>query len=255
MYAELRKTTRSGFSTLLSAVAFFLPRVRGALPCAHATLNGWEHLEPVSHTMPMLRVFALAIAVRLAAMSFATTGSALILGQILLLRPSELLALQIGDVTLPEHAPVFVGERKLFVNLGRTPWGTKVNRRQVVSTSDPVAIEAARALVAAAGPDGRLCNFSYATFRTRLQKACQELGLTDLAFTPHSMRAGGATQLLMEGFACEKIQAAGRWASPKSCKIYLDAVFALAQSTSARARRFLPLLALPHLPPALGRAV
>ena len=59
----------------------------------------------------------------------------------------------------------------------------------------------------------------------------------------------------LDGFAFEKIQVAGRWASPQSCKIYLDAIFALAQSTVARASRFLALLALPHLPPALGRCL
>jgi len=153
---------------------------------------------------------------------------------------------------LPEDAPVFAGARKLFVALGPTPWGTKVNRRQVVSTADPFAIAAARALVKHAPAARRVCTWSYETHRRRLQKACKALGFEDLVFTPHSMRAGGATQMLMDGFPFDSIQQAGRWGSPQSCKIYLDAVYALAAGTASRAKAFLPLLALPALPPALG---
>jgi len=97
-----------------------------------------------------------------------------------------------------------------------------------------------------------LCNFSFETFRRRLARAAKELGWEDLHFTPHSIRAGGATQKLLDGVPFAQLQEAGRWSSPQSCKVYLDAVFALAASTTARAKPFLPLLALPSLPPALG---
>ena len=125
-------------------------------------------------------------------------------------------------------------------------------RRQVVSTNDVFTVEAARALVQRASSSGWLCNFSYETYRRRMNKACKALGWEDLGFTPHSVRAGGATQKLMDGLPFATIQQDGRWASAQSCKIYLDAVYALAASTTARAKPFLPLLALPALPPALG---
>ena len=253
VYAELRRVGRSAFSKLLAAILFFMPRMHGHLWAARATLIGWSRLEPTQHTTPMLRVFVLALAVRLSAMGYPELGSGVLLGHTLLLRPSELIGLKVSDITLPEHAPT-TGASRLFVSLGPTPWGTKVNRRQVVSTVDVFAAAAARALVRRATAAGRvqLLPACYETFRRRFRDACAALGWGASGFAPHSLRAGGATQMLMNGRPFEDIQAAGRWAAAQSCKVYLDGVYALAAATTAQARPFLPLLSLRTLPPELG---
>ena len=250
-YAELQRTTRAGFSTLLCAVAFFSPRLP-KLAAAHAALKGWSRLTPTKHTMPMLRVFTLAIAIRLAALGWADAGSGLIVQHVLLLRPSELLALRREDVLLPEEAPVYAGARKLFLTLGTPAWGTKVGRRQVVSTADPLAISAMRRLVAHKQRGQLVFDFTYDQYRRRLMSAASELGLAALSYSPHSPRAGGATQLFIDGSSVPAIQESGRWASALTCKVYIDGAVALATTTAVYAQPYLPLLSLRTLPPALG---
>ena len=249
-YAELRMVTRSSFETLFSAVKFYLPRLP-KMAAARATLDGWARLEPCRHTVPMLRVFALALGIRLAGLGWSSCGSLLILQQVLLLRPGEALKLRVEDVTLPEDAPVYTGPRRLYLALGAGAWGTKVNRREVVQTLDVLAVQAARRLVRdARGP--QLVTFDYQTYRQRLAFAADQLNWGDLGFRPHSPRAGGATQMLFDGEAFSTIQRAGRWAAEQSCRRYLDAAFALAASISSRAADFLPLLRMSALPVTLG---
>jgi len=252
-YAEQGRITRSRFETLVSAVKFFLPRLP-PLACARATIDGWARLTPCRHTPPMLRVFALALAVRLAALGWPACGSLLILQHVLLLRPGEALQLRPADVTLPEHAPVYTGPRRLYCSLGAGPWGTKVNRQEVVQTMDPLAVQAARRLVldAQASGQARLVAFDYQAYRHRLAIAAEQLGWTDLRFRPHSPRAGGATQMLFDGESFANIQRAGRWAAEQSCRRYLDAAFALAASMNAHAQAYLALLRMQTLPHGLG---
>jgi integrase len=255
-YAEQRRTTRSRFECLVSAVRFFLPRLP-RMAAARATMDGWARLQPCRHTAPMLRVFALALAMRLAALGCPEAGALLIVQQVLLLRPGEALQLRVCDVTLPEFAPVYTGPPRLYCALGAGPWGTKVNRRQVVSTLDPIAVQAARRLFLDAQASGRarLVGFDYQAYRQRLAAAADQLGWADLHFRPHSPRAGGATQLLFDGVPFPEIQRQGRWAVEQSCRRYLDAAFALAAGMSARATVFLPLLRMQTLPGVLGAVV
>ena len=51
--------------------------------------------------------------------------------------------------------------------------------------------------------------------------------------TPHSLRAGGATQQKLEGDLIDVIQFDGRWESQATCKGYVDVVFAILPETLA----------------------
>ena len=66
-----------------------------------------------------------------------------------------------------------------------------------------------------------LCPCSYARVSTWLQKLGKFFRLDELAFTTHSLRRGGATQLLINRMPLEHIMLYGRWTSPSSCKEYL----------------------------------
>ena len=48
------------------------------------------------------------------------------------------------------------------------------------------------------------------------------LGFEPRAFRTHSCRRGGATEMALLGYSLPQIMMAGRWASEKSCKSYLQ---------------------------------
>ena len=45
-----------------------------------------------------------------------------------------------------------------------------------------------------------------------------------MSFTPHGLRAGGATDMKLRGELIPAIQEMGRWEFPKTCKRYVDVV-------------------------------
>ena len=54
----------------------------------------------------------------------------------------------------------------------------------------------------------------------------KDLGLQELHYTPHSPRAGWATQLRLSGTPFSEIQERGRWKNASTLRVYLDAVAA-----------------------------
>ena len=54
-----------------------------------------------------------------------------------------------------------------------------------------------------------------------MRRASSELGFARLNLSTHSLRRGGATELLRQGFAFNDIVLFGRWSSEASAKLYL----------------------------------
>lgn len=72
-----------------------------------------------------------------------------------------------------------------------------------------------------APPGDRLFPLSYWVFQRRLQQAATALDFGALQLTSHSLRRGGATQLLRAGVNFSDICLFGRWRSERSAKEYL----------------------------------
>ena len=62
---------------------------------------------------------------------------------------------------------------------------------------------------------------SYARASFWMQKLGMLFGLEALGFTSHSLRRGGATQLLLQRASVEEIMIFGGWAKLSSCREYL----------------------------------
>ena len=99
-------------------------------------------------------------------------------------------------------------------------------------------IAALRFLLASAAPDDLLFPYSYAEYSATLLDAAQRSNTAHLGFSPHSPRAGKATQERLDGTAFETIREDGRWASATSLRIYLDRAKALAQATCLAGAQF-----------------
>ena len=83
--------------------------------------------------------------------------------------------------------------------------------------------------------------FNLGTYQRLLAKACEALQLP--AFTPHSARAGFATDQFLAGVDFVTIREAGRWLSDASLRVYLDAVTAASVEASQAGQEWAPLAA------------
>lgn len=64
-----------------------------------------------------------------------------------------------------------------------------------------------------------------------LHRALVRLGLDHLGLTPHSARAGFATDGIVRRIPFQQLKAEGRWASYTNLKIYIDAIVSRAISS------------------------
>ena len=252
LYGDSMLVGRGEYGTLLSAVRFFLPRVKRDLDLSSATLSGWQAVQPISHTTPMMWVFVLAIGRALGLLGLCVLASALIVQFEAYLRPSEILGLTKDRVFLPEFCPAFLGGG-CFIVLGEPEVGTKVNRQQFVQLRRPLAIAALRALFYLAAPGGRLVPYTYSQYSRGLKDAIVRLNLSHLNFSVGSPRPGSATQDILDGKLFSYAQNRGRWKHEKTCCIYLDVASALALQTTSAAQPFFHLVHNPVLPPGILR--
>ena len=89
--------TKAKFTTLVAALEFFLPPVKGKLCWTHTMLGGWSRRTKTRHTVPVTKRPATLLAVHMASRGKPRLGLALMIQDRTGLRPGELLAL------LPEH--------------------------------------------------------------------------------------------------------------------------------------------------------
>ena len=121
--------------------------------------------------------------------------------------------------------------------------GTKVRREEfgLFSADELIELELLRRLKASGAkyhPAFPVAGHSTDTYNKSIRRALNAKGLGFLDITAHSARAGFATDEIVKGTKFEEVQAAGRWASAKSLRIYLDAVVSRAISSAPEVARF-----------------
>ena len=216
--------TRSKFSTLVAAVEFFFPQYKHKFNWSHQVLSGWNVSAEIRHTIPLGKHAAKLLATYFATYGHARLGLGMILQATVGLRPSEMLGLQAQDILLPEHQGRTLSEIPASLALGART-GTKVKRPQFVLLDKKQAklVSFLRALVKRTPQHGRLFPASQSLYRALLVQAQLDLGVR-VGWTPHSPRAGYATDARSEGVSFTEIQEVGRWASASSLRTYLDVV-------------------------------
>ena len=228
--SDLRK---SDFEAAVAAVEFLMPHLRGKLSWTRAVLAGWASAHVARHTVPLCRGPAHLLACHLAADGHPRLAAGLVLQRELGLRPSEMLDLRCDNVTLPEQVPALRGRPRAVLALG-TRASTKAKREQAVVLRDPVLLGVLR-WAAAMAVGGRLFPYSYAQYRKLLARGEVSMGV-EAGFTPHSPRAGFATDSIAEGAGFIETKEAGRWVCDSSLRVYLDIVGAAAIATACKLR-------------------
>lgn len=227
--------TRAKFETLVSAVEFFFPTYKKKLAWSHQVISGWTATASIRHTVPLGKQAAKLIAMYFSSYGHARLGLGVIIQASVGLRPSELLGLVTGDVLLPEHQGRTLSEIPASLALGART-GTKVKRAQFVllGKQHGKLVAFLRALVRRTPDGARLFPASQSLYRTLLAQAQRDLGV-ELGWTPHSPRAGFATDARSEGLPFTEIQEIGRWSSASSLRTYLDVVGSANIGTTLRA--------------------
>ena len=227
---------KSQFENLVAAIELVVPPFKGELKWCHAVLRGWQTGYVPKHTTPMSQVPCLLFAAHFAADGHQLLGVALLAQKKLGLRPSEVLGIQWEDVTLPEEVYQATGSHALMIGLG-VRHGTKAKRAQSVLVRDDPELEALiRWARSVSRPGERLFPYSYEQMRRMIAKISKRLGLEDVKWTPHSPRAGFASDLTALGVEFAVIQNLGRWLSATSLRTYIDVITTASISTTLNTR-------------------
>ena len=223
--SEEGSLTRSQFTKLVSAIEWVFPHFKGRLSWSHAVLAGWQTGESTRHTVPLSVHQAVLVAVHLCSRGLARLAVALLLQCELGLRSCELLALRKEDISLPARLGGPQHQHHFVLGLGIKA-GTKAKRAQYVvlrQESEPVFSLLVRLIIAT--PAGLLFPYSHAYVSKWLKVAECDIGC-QAGWTPHSGRAGFATDKVTEGWNFVQIKEVGRWVSDSSLRCYIDLVTA-----------------------------
>ena len=240
--------TKAHFEQLVSSVEFLFPRFRGNMRWARAVITGWSVMHVPRHTVPLCTGPAHLVAVHMAALGHPKLGAGLLLQQQLGLRPSEVLNLERQDIALPQQAHALAGVAPTaIIGLGVRS-GTKAKRAQSVILREPMMLALLAWLVSETKHGEPLIPYSYEQYRRLLKRITCSLHI-DVSWTPHSARAGFASDATAAGRSFTDIREAGRWVADSSLRTYIDVVSAASISTNLRLAGFRPaiLYAREHL--------
>ena len=191
--------SKADFEGLLAGLEFVLPRLKGELKLARVCLAGWSIEYKAKRTVPLGRAPAHLVGCHICALGHPLLAIALLVQQELGLRPSEVLALHFEDVTLPEQTPGARGAAKAVLGLGMRAH-TKAKRAQAVVLRDARLIGLLRFALSRSAPGDKVFPFTYEQYRRVLRLVETRLGLS-MGWTPHSPRAGYATDRRTEGYS------------------------------------------------------
>ncbi len=220
---EHPELSRASFLGTLAAVEWFFPHFRHQLHWSHAVVQGWFQSGETRHTVPLCFRQTALLATFLSSEGLPRLGVALMTQVRLGLRPSELLALERQDIVLPSSWGGPAGQQNFVIGLGRRT-GTKVKRAQyslLRPTDEPTASLFGRVVLAT--DSGHLFPYTQ-PFVARWLKLLEERLHISVGWTPHSARAGFATDRISEGWSFTQVKEAGRWISDSSLRTYVDVI-------------------------------
>ncbi|CAK0858846.1 unnamed protein product, partial [Prorocentrum cordatum] len=235
---------KAEFIATASAVEFRFTRLKGMLACSHAAIRGWSIVFPVRRTVPMTSRPSKWIAAQMASRSRPRLGAGVALQAHIGLRPSEMLSLTTDDLTFPEDGGYHQDEGALVIGLGLKT-GTTAQRAQAASLrfpKDAVFIHLLRHLRSITPPGHRLFPYPLEVYRRELAEIQRGFGI-DARWTPHSPRAGYASEASALGVPFEVIGETVRWRMDSSLRIYIDVVSAAQISTALHLKGFEAALA------------
>jgi len=205
--------------TAISAVARLYGK-RRKYPAASLTVEGWRSGLDVRQAPPMPMMVCYALVTVLCGQRRPQVAGVTLLAFTAVLRIGEALALRMRDVLLPEDHGM--GEYLLLL-LCEVKKGAPDATRVIIGV--PGVIQWYRAyrlaFLQGAKADSKVFGISYNTFRRWFGRSCVALGFDEGYYSSHSLRRGGATELVRRGFPLMDVMQYGRWASIASFRLYV----------------------------------
>lgn len=205
----------------LAALSMVSPACKRQFPSASLALRGWWRASPSISRPPLSWPLTVAVAYFMAYKHGFQYGVATLLSFDCYLRISEMVAIDTSHLAFPgDHRA-----GKAFNITGLRLPRTKTGPEQFVEVLRPevilllIELMSIR-LLGSHGHHGPLFWFSASKFRRLFNQACAAWSLSS-AYTPHSLRHGGATFDFINGMDIERILLRGRWAAHKSCRLYI----------------------------------
>jgi integrase len=214
---------RQTADNLACGLKLHLPEAKNGLPFLAKCLKGWKRLKPSTSWLPLpyeLAALVAASLVRAGKHDYATAVMTAFSG---LLRGGELLDLRGADVALPGDARLKSLRAAGGLHIRQAKTGKDqfaLLRHDWVATMLGVHLKQANP-----GPNDKIFTFNAEQLRSALASALQTLGIrssTGRGIVVHSLRHGGATDMLLQGLPVADVLRHGRWRQTSSAEIYLQ---------------------------------
>ncbi|OLQ11460.1 hypothetical protein AK812_SmicGene4704 [Symbiodinium microadriaticum] len=225
---ELYRAGRPYYSELINAYSSKVPKLRRLLQPAWDLAFSWKRAEPGRHHTAMPWQVLLGLVTTAFLWGWPRTAGLLALSWGGLLRIGEALAARRSDLMLPKDVWNTIDFAYLSIREPKTRYSAA--RHQSVRIDQPNVLRIVTAAFQALGPAEKLWPSSAQTLRTRFRQLCGALRLPwgSGSKTPGlelaSLRAGGATWLLMADEDSELVRRRGRWLTSKIMEIYIQEV-------------------------------
>lgn len=208
------------------------PQLHNTLKAAWSSLRSWEEMCPAGFRSPMplpllaaflcqCRLIAARSEHRAEKQLWYTLAGLVHVAFFGLLRPGELFGLRSEDISLPHS--MSLAAAFAVICLVRPKNARQMGRQQFCEVHRPDAINWLAWIVHVSAKKGRALWPSAPTrFRVMFKHVCQKMMISSMKLSPASLRAGGATWMLDEGYEVSRIRFQGRWTNLRSLEHYLQ---------------------------------
>ena len=210
MWCEGESRGRAG--DLLSALQWHY-RTRQKLPGSWAVFRTWAKLDPAAQTWPLPCTALFGMLGQAVTWGWSEMAALLYVGFHCFLRTGEMLSLSCSQVRGTRAAPVLC--------LPDTKTSKRHGETEYIAVEDEVAIVLLHWLVARRNGKGTFFTASPAAFRTMFRRLAEAVGLDSAAFTPYSIRRGGATHDYMSHGNLDRSLVRGRWQTGRTARLYI----------------------------------
>ena len=223
-----------GYTVAVHAVLFAQvarPRLRKCLSTAWSRLSSWRLERPVQLRVPMPLPILNAAFVYALHLGFTADvcraalwiplAVCLRIGYFGLLRPVEIDQLTRQHLALPADAALGIGQR--WVCTVVDPKNRLfAGRLQFAIVDDTCTLEWTAWLLRGVPAAWRLFPGTQASFAALFRELFERMRLGGLGFTPASLRAGGATNMFLDGVSIDRLKFQGRWRALGTLEHYIQ---------------------------------
>lgn len=236
-YFEHLYRQRSSYSKAVCALyglCLLFPRLydKRMLADAKLRLKGWRRIQPSTSYPSLTYEVTCAIAMCMILNGDVDAGIATLLSFDCYLRISEFVNVKLTDIILPgTDSRSSRTNSRVVLCLAQTKTGR--NQSVIVRRPDIASLiihfikykqHHTRRRVSSSS---KLFSFTAASYRRVFRRTCDDLKLSNIGYTPHSLRHGGATFDYQNNVAISDIKTRGRWKDTKSAERYIQTGVAL----------------------------